>query len=369
MADPVVQNVTTNTSNLPSYAQPYFTDLLNRGSALSNQPYTAYPGQRIAGFTPGQTQAQQDVFGLTAPNQFGTASDMAQTAGLGALNASAYSPTTFSAQQITAPQLQQYSMDMPQTFDSAAAQKYMSPYIQNVLDLQKQEAIRDAQKDQLMTNLNAARLGTYGGSRQLLAGLERERSLGTNLANIEATGLQAAYNNAQQQFNADQNRGLTAAQANLASYLQTQGLSAQQALAAATSNQTADLQAQQMAEQSKQFGSSLGLQGLAQALQSAQTLGNLGTAQQNADLQRIQAQSAAGAEQQNQNQKYLDTAYADFLRQRDYPMEQLSYYNDLLRGLPMSLNSTQTTYGQAPSTTSQIAGLGLGALSLAKLAS
>jgi hypothetical protein len=105
---------------------------------------------------------------------------------------------------------------------------------------------------------------------------------------------------------------------------------------------------------------------LAQANQSAQTLGNLGQYQQQMDLQRLQAQSAAAGEQQTMYQKYLDQAYADFLRQRDYPMEQLGYYSNLLRGLPLGLSSTQTTYATPPSMASQVLGTGLGALGMYK---
>jgi len=334
MADPVVQNIQTNTSNLPAYAQPYFEDILRRGQAVSNQPYTPYPDQRVAGFTPAQTAAQNDAIGLQQPGQFGTASGLATSAGLGALSASQYNPTAFTNQNVTTG-----------TFDPAAAQKYMSPYIQNVLDAQKREAVTDAQKTQLMQNLGAARQGTYGGARELLAGTERERALGQNLSDIEAKGLQSAYEAAMGQFNADQGRGLTAA----------------------TSNQNADLQRQQLAEQSKQFGSSLGLQGYNTALQSAQTLGTLGNDVTDDALKRIQAKAAAGQEQQDQTQKIYDTNYADFLRQRDYPTELLNNYSALLRGVPVTPSSTATTYAPPPSTASQIGGLGLGALSLAKL--
>lgn len=318
MADPVVQNVTTNTSNLPDYAQPYFENLLQRGQALSYQDYSPYPGQRIAGFTPGQQYAQQGAFNLTDPTQYGTATNMATQAGLGSLAASSYAPTTFDGG----------------TFGKAQADQYMSPYIQSVIDAQKREAITDSQKTQLMQNLGAARQGTYGGSRQLIAGLERERSLGQNLGDIQAKGLQAAYENAQNQFNTDR---------------------------------SARLQAGQMGEQSKQFGSSLGLQGLAQALQSSQTLGTLGQNQQNSALQRIQAQASAGSEQQNLQQQYYDTNYSDFLRQRDYPTELLNNYSSLLRGVPVQPSSTSTAYAPPPSMASQIGGLGLGALSLSKL--
>ena len=192
----------------------------------------------------------------------------------------------------------------------------MSPFMQNVVDVQKREAITDAQKTQLGANLAAARQGTYGGARQLLAQTERERALGQQLGDIQARGLQSAFDAASQ-------RGMQLGQ--------------------------------------------LGMQGLQTGLTGAQQLGQLGTQQQQTDLQRIQAQAAAGAEQRQLQQQRLDTAYADFLRQRDFPMEQLSYYSNILRGIPVQLGSTQTTYAQPPSFASQAAGLGLAGLGLYNL--
>ena len=55
-----------------------------------------------------------------------------------------------------------------------------------------------------------------------------------------------------------------------------------------------------------------------------------------------------------------------FPNQQQYPQQQLSFMNSLLRGLPLS--STNTTQYQAPpSMTSQLAGLGMGAYGLSKL--
>jgi hypothetical protein len=297
------------------------------------------------------------------------------------------------------PNLQNYQIDPASTFGQAQAQQYMSPYFQNVLDVQKREAITDAQKAQLMTNLGSARQGTYGGARQLLAGTERERNLGMQMGDIQAKGLQSAYENAQQQFERDRNAGFNVNKANLdsnlqtqqlganigaqialanlsadqqarvqnlAAQLQTQGLSSEQALRAALSNQQYDMDAQKASEASRQFGSNLGMQGFAQAIQSAQTLGTLGQTQQQTDLARIQAQAAAGSEQQALDQRYLDTRYADWLRQRDYPTEQMSYYNSLLRGLPMEMGSTKTTYAPPPSGLGQAVNAGLGALAISK---
>lgn len=367
-SQPTQQNVTSTTTNLPEYAKPYFENLMNRAQSASYQEYTPYQDQRVAGFTPGQQAVQQQTMGLQAPGQLDTASGLATASGLGSLQAGQYQAGQFGSNQIGQPTLQNYQMQGPQTFGAEQAQQYMSPYFQNVLDVQKREAATDAQKAQLMQNLGAARQGTYGGARQLLAGTERERALGQQMGDIQAKGTQAAYENAQSQFERDRAAQMGVGTQNLRAQLETQQLGTQSGLQALMANQQADLEAQKMAEQSRQFGGSLGLQGLAQANQSAQTLTNIGQAQQQTDLQRLQAQSSVGAQQQALEQQYMDTAYADFLRQRDYPMEQLSYYSNMLRGLPVGLGSTATTYAAPPSMASQIGGLGLGAASLYNLA-
>lgn len=461
-SQPTEQQVTTTTSNLPEYARPYFENVVNRAMGQSYAGYTPYPYERIAGFTPAQEQIQQNYLGMTAPNQIVAGSGLAAAAGQASLKAADYAPTQFTAQQIGLPELQQYRMQAPDmirareyaapqmqaaqtqfkpdlnyfqmegpgTFGTEQAQQYMSPYMQNVVDVQKQAAIRDAQQQQLGANLGAARQGTYGGARQLLAQTERERNLGQQLGQIQAAGSQAAYQQAQQQFNAEQAARQQAGQANLqaklgvqqlgtqtgaqlalanldaqsqanvqnlAAKLQTQGMNAQQALQAALANQQAQLtvgqqnlgaalgtqqlgvqsgmqgmlanqqqalEAQRLAEQSKQFGAQNQLAGLGQAGQMGQTLGNLGQLQQQLDLQRMGAQGQAAAQQQAMEQQYLDQYYQDFLRQRDYDIERLGYFSNILRGLPVNLSSTATTYAPPPSMASQVLGAGLGGLGL-----
>jgi hypothetical protein len=165
---------------------------------------------------------------------------------------------------------------------------------------------------------------------------------------------------------ANQQAGLQVGQQNLNALLQTQQLGTQTGLQAALANQQQALEAQRLAEQSRQFGAQQGLAGLQAAGQMGQTLGNLGQYQQQANLQRLQAQGAAAGEQRSLQQQYLDQAYSDFLRQRDYQMEQLGQFSNLLRGLPIGLSSTQTAYAPPPSAASQVLGTGLGALGLAK---
>jgi hypothetical protein len=106
----------------------------------------------------------------------------------------------------------------------------------------------------------------------------------------------------------------------------------------------------------------MGQAGLQAGISGAQALGQLGTAEQAANLQRLQGQYNVGAQQQGLQQQQMDTAYADFLRQRDYPMEQLGQYQSLVRGMPLQMGSTATTYATPPSMTSQMLGAGVSAL-------
>ena len=387
---PTTTTVNQNTSNLPAYAEPYFTSLMGQAQAATNpNNYTPYGmvrdasgnltqaydasgnplGQRIAPFTQQQQQVQSNILDQQMPGQFQAGSQLAATAGLGALGASQYDPSQFSAMQAQGPNLNMYQMGGPQQFDQNAAQQYMSPYMQSAVDVQKDQAIRDAQKAQLAQNLGAARQGTYGGARQLLAQTENQRNLGTQLANIQATGQQQAFQNAQTQFNTQQALQQQAAQNNLNAALGVQNTGAQYGMQAQLANQQQWLAAQQAAEQSKQFGANLGLQGLAQTNQAAQTLGNLGATQQQTQSALLNQQQSAAAQTQALQQSALDQQYQDYLTQQQYPLQMLQQYSSLLHGVPVTPQTTATysSTAAAPSLASQLVSGGLGAASLANM--
>jgi hypothetical protein len=415
-SQPTTQYVKSEQSNLPEYARPYFEGMMQRSQSLLTQPYQTYDQDRIAGFTPEQQQVQQDILGQRTPGEFGSAGTLATAAGLGSLQAANYRPGQFNPQQVQGqqfgapgmqaaqtgfdPNLNFFQMQSPEQFGSQQAQQYMSPFIEQALEPQLREAVTDARRAQINQDLGAARQGTYGGSRQLLASMERERNLGQQMGDIRARGMEAAFGQAQQQFERDRAAGMTSQQANLqaalgvqqlgtqtglqsalanldadsqsrvqnlAAQLQTQGLNADQALRAALANQQTDLEGQRLGEQSRQFGAQQGLAALGQAGQMGQTLTNIGSARSQADQARLGLQSQTAAQQQGLNQQFLDTAYQDFLRQRDFPLEMLQQYSSLLRGVPVAPSSTQTTYAPAPSMASQLMGAGLGGLSLANM--
>lgn len=144
-----------------------------------------------------------------------------------------------------------------------AADAYMSPYIQSVIQKQQREAQRSADIAGTQRNAKAVGAGAFGGSRQAIENAEAARNLQTQMGDIEATGMQNAYQQAQAQFNAEQQaklsaqtanqqagltvgtQNLTAAQQaevqNAANQLQASGMTASQAMQAALANQQAGL--------------------------------------------------------------------------------------------------------------------------------
>jgi hypothetical protein len=195
-------------------------------------------------------------------------------------------------------------------------QNYMSSYIQGALDPQIRELNRQAQLNQRSDALASMRGGAFGGSRQALMAAERERFANQGIQDVLGRGYQSAFDAAQRQ---------------------------------------------------QQFLGGLGMQGLQQAGTASQLLGNLGTAEQQANLQRLQSQSQTAAQPQALEQQKMDLAYQDFLRQRDYPKEQLGFFSNIIRGLPQQMGSTQLTYQQPPSVASQLIGLGSAGYALGKL--
>ena len=57
----------------------------------------------------------------------------------------------------------------------------------------------------------------------------------------------------------------------------------------------------------------------------------------------------------------------DFLTQKNYPYQQLSYMANLIRGTPMGMNAQSQVYQAPPSTFGQLAGLGMGAYGVSQL--
>lgn len=309
---PSTPEKTTTVVELPDWAKGYAKDTLAKGAALtdiSQNPYQQYRGERIAGFQPLQEQTFQTAAGMQPSSQLGYATGLAGAAGFGALGTN-YQAGRFSGGQ----------------FGNRQAAQYMSPFIEQAMQPQLREAERASQIQGTQQRAQAVQAGAFGGSRQGIMEAERERNLGIQQGDIRAKGYQTAYEQAANQFNQDMARRM---------------------------------QAQQMGEQSRQYGAGLGMQGLQTGLQAAGQLGQLGQTEYGQRMGITQLQSQLGAQQQQQAQRPLDVAYQDFLNQQNYPYKQLGFMSDMIRGLPLGQQSTQQVYGgSGPGAIQTLAGLG-----------
>lgn len=107
--------------------------------------------------------------------------------------------------------------------------------------------------------------------------------------------------------------------------------------------------------------------GLRSQMQDIQTRGSQAAYDRAADQFRSgitqqlavgQQQAQLGTQQQQTIQQMLDQQYQDFINQQKFPMQQIGYLSDILRGTPMG--GTRTLYGGEGSTLGQIAGIGAG---------
>lgn len=236
--------------------------------------------------------------------------------------------------------------------DPRAMQSYMSPYMQNVTDVQKRAAIRDYQENvapQLAAQ--ATRAGAFGGSRSALQKGVSERGLADRLAAIEATGTQQAFEQARQaqQFGSQLGlQGLGAGYEGLRTGMAGQQLG-MQGIQGALAGTAQGMQ-----------GAGIGLQGVGTAQagyglggQQAANLANIAGQTQAADISRLGFQGQAATQKQARDQAILNQEMQDYAMRQEYPRQSLSFMNAMLRGLPMQAPTTQS-YAAAPSPTAQL---------------
>ena len=291
--------------------RPYAEELLGKAQLYTDvdlNPYQQYMGERVAQFTPLQQQSYENAALMQTAPQLGDATAMAGMAGLGALNKQ-YTFNPYSAQQFT----------------GDAVKAYMSPYVQNVVERQQQDAQRQADIAMQAQNAQAARSGAFGGSGNLLMRNQANANLARQKGDIQAKGLQDAYTQAMNQFNTAQAQNLAA---------------------------------QQLNAQQQQFGAGLGLQGLQTAMTGAKSLADIGQTQYGQNIGLLNLQNQFGGQQQQQVQNVLNNQYQDFLNYQNYPYKQMGFMSDMIRGLPLTQQS-QTMYTPPPSMLQQVAGAGI----------
>ena len=230
-----------SSTTIPEYAQPYVERMLGKAEALTEAPYQAYGGERVAGFNPMQQQAFQGAADLTPARQLGLGTQMAGISGLEALNAG-----------------QNYQNMATNPYATSA---YMSPYVENALAPQMREAARQSAMQGQMDQAKAVQQGAFGGSRSAIVEAERQRNLGQLQSDIYNKGLQSAYQQAQQAQQFGATLGLQGAQAagqnaaTLGQLGQTQFGQQKDIIAAqqAAGNQQQALQQQKLQQQYQDF--------------------------------------------------------------------------------------------------------------------
>jgi hypothetical protein len=282
---PAPSQSTVTKETIPDELKPFVTDVLEKAQALQErreeEGYVPFAGPRIARFAPEQEQAFAGVQALQGASQ----------------------PYFRTAEALTAS-----SALAP---NAASVGQFMNPYIQNVIDIQKREARRAGDVEQQRIGQRAAAAGAYGGSRQAIVEAEANRNLQQRLGDIQARGLGAAFEDAQNRLAQQRNRERSAGQ---------------------------------------QFAS-------------------LASAVPGQTLRELSALETVGTQRRNVGQQALDIAQQEYEVARTFPERTLQDYQSIIRGYsaPIPASTVQRTTGttQGPSAFQQLGGLGLAALGTA----
>ncbi len=331
---------TTRSISMPEFADPYFRRMLQgaENAMLPFNPYTGedrytpYTGERIApssmygdiGASRAMTRgiAQTGIAGMPEAMQAGRLGMAAADLGI-----------EYTDQAVG--RLRGAGQYSPTTFNSSAAQQYMSPYMQNVVDVQKEQARKDFARSQAGRDADAVSAGAFGGSRRGVVDALAQEGLQRQLGDIQATGQQQAFDQASRQFEADRADR---------QFGMGQRLAGEQAALGAAS---------QLGSMGQQFGN------------IGAGLATLGERQRGSDIQGAQLLDTVGRDIRAEDQGRLDLSYEDFIRQREYPQRQYERIAALLRGVPITPNVEQqrmTAYNPV----SQALGAGISALGLYK---
>lgn len=372
------QLMSAGSKDTASAAQP----LVGQGSALLGNA----AGQSTLGLAQPYVQASTMPGGLMAASPYLSAASSGATPGAIASYMNPYNDAvTNRIAQLGARNLQENLLPTISD-DFVRAGGYGSTRQRDLIG----RAVRDTQESILGQQAQALQSGyTQSGQQALQAagiqgslagtagqlGTAQQQALlgaGTALANVGGSdiGRQIAAGQSIGQFGL----GLSSAQAaDAARQLQAgQGIGAlgvqqgQLGLSAAQAASNAQLQAAVDAGQMTQADA-------ARLMASGQAQQGLGTAGQTANLQQTAALQSVGQAQQQLGQTSLDSAYQDFLNQRNYPQQQTAFLQSVIQGLPVNTSSYQSATGPAttgqlqPSAAGQAAGIGMGIAGLSGL--
>ena len=272
---------------LPEEISPFVKEILKEAKDLFEadkaRGYDPYTGETIAPLTPEEETAMAGIAGLA-----GTTKPFLEEA------------------------IETYRTGA-EKFTPEAAEEYMSPYQRAVTDIEKRKAQTNFERN-VMPRFEAEAISAGGlsglGTRAGVEAAELQRGQSQLLADIEAKGLQSAYQDARLGF-----------------------------------------------EQQK-----------AREQQMAANIGRTGPAMFQAGLAEQGALQTVGEQKRQLGQSALDEAYYRFLEEQQFPQRTLAQYSGTVYGNPLAgmPTATTTTTGLpgAPSMGQQLLGMGLSGLNI-----
>lgn len=298
-----VDTSAASSNGLPAWYQQYLAGIAGKATQIAgNQANMDVPAQSVAGFNPDQTAAFQNVRdnqGVWKPNidaatQIASGIAPGAQAGVQAANSAVAGPA--------------------QTWDTAAAQKYMSPYTSQVIDNIQRLGMRNmnenllpAVQDQFIGS------GQFGSTRNADILGRTVRDANTDINGQVTNALNSGYTNAQTMFTNDANRE----------------------------------------QQQQQMQGSTALSGVGALTTAGQSgsaaLGALGQATQNMNLNDTQQLGAIGTQQQGLDQAGMNADYANQVNKNNFDWNTINNLSSTIRGVQLPSVQTQTV--NAPSTT------------------
>lgn len=304
-----VTDVTKQTV-LPDWYTNYAMDILSGQQALANRPYPTAPMPRVADFT----QTQRNAFGMTGD---------ASTAYMPYLGEA----TDFAQMAANAPG----ALDTAQPYLGAASQstvanigEYMNPYNEAVISQIGQLGARNL-RENIMPEIE----GRYIKAGQL--GYGGRGDMGGTPSGM-MTDTARAIRDTQNDILAQQTKALQSG------YSEAAGLSAADLSRLATLGTTA--------------GNLSNVQ-QGQLLASSGALSGLGEQAQKLGLTGAGALSGVGALEREKDQRNLDVAREEFLRQQGYPQEQINNMINAFKGVASGIPTATQEQGLVPSSVRQ----------------
>ena len=446
-------------TNLPDYVRPYFERLLQRTEAESQRDYEPYGGQRLADPSTDLLSSEQRVRDIASTGipgiagatdavgtgldlisqgvgkyglgerlvgegseiargtlgQYGRAEDLLnrtlgtidETKGMvrdarGDISDARGQLGRASTRTEQAFGFDPYQFSDARQFTGAERDRYMSPYLEGVLDVQKRRAREDYLKSMPQQAATAIGAGAFGGSREGVQRAEAQSDYLDRIGDIEATGRQQAFDRASQLFEADRRAemGLDQTRAGERRQAEQLGLGAAGQLAGQAGRLAGfggqefgqDLQrasalgslgGQERGIAESFAGLGRGQLGVGQALGGfggqmagfgqgiaglggqfagvGSRLADLGARARAGDIESARLLETIGKSQMARDQASLDMGYQDFLRQQGVPAERLGLFSSVLRGIPVQPSRTAIQY-QANNPLKDILGTGIAAL-------